>query len=354
MFNRLSYFFRNYFGFSRAETRGSIVLLIILLFTLFIPAAVRQVLHEDITEEDLSMIDEPWLDSLCMALAAKESYQNNSYYARSNVAETADEKEAKAARLFPFDPNTASVEQLMELGLPDWLAERIEKYRSKGGEFRIKDDLAKIYGMSEEQFATLEPYIQLPDTKPKQAYTAYKKPWASDSLAPLSPADSAWRARRELFASVEFPFDINTADSIQLMALTGIGSKTSARILEERQKLGGFIELRQLEDIWGISDDALAELESKTFIAVDFTPSRIRINAATPEEIWEHPYLNRKQARVVVNYRKQHGPYRSADDLKLIKIIDSETIEKLRPYLDFTMPAGQKSEDKPSNTTPGK
>ncbi|MGB5929746.1 MAG: helix-hairpin-helix domain-containing protein [Cyclobacteriaceae bacterium] len=335
MFNRLSYFFRNYFGFSKSESRGSIVLIILLFISILLPAVIRITMNDGLSEGELVIADEPWLDSLAAALASSAPPAGDK--AAAPEAATEPSAEDPAISLFQFDPNTATKDEFVKMGLPNWLADRIIKYRSKGGVFRVKDDLSKIYGMPEEQFAALRPFITLPEKAEKKTYTSYdRKKKDKRSEDPVdAKADSARKALRKAYAEVTFPFDINLADSIQLKALTGVGSKTANKILKARTSLGGFISLTQLEEIWGISDEALDELESKTFVGQSFMPVKINVNTATAEEIWEHPYLKRYQARAIVAYRQQHGNFEKADDLLAIKVIKKETLRKMIPYLEF-------------------
>ncbi|MDB5240573.1 MAG: transporter, partial [Spirosoma sp.] len=129
------------------------------------------------------------------------------------------------------------------------------------------------------------------------------------------------------------PFDINTADTSQLIALKGIGSTLAARIVKYRDGLGGFITPEQFRDVYGLDSVALAELEK--FGQIRSAPRKIPVNTASAEELDRHPFLSRRQAQVIVNYREQHGAYTSAESLKPIRILDAKTIEKIAPYLEF-------------------
>lgn len=333
MFDRLSYFFRNYFGFSKSESRGSIILIIILFFAIILPVVIRLSMGKELQDGDLVVVNEPWLDSLSMALAANNPPPENSFGKDGSTFSGTTEGETKEIRLFKFNPNTATEEEFIKLGLQDWLAARIIKYRSKGGQFREKSDLSKIYGMPDEQFRALRPYIDLPEKSEKPKFAP--KTYAKEKNTGFDEVDSTKQALSKAYAAVTFPVDINLADSIQLKALRGVGSKTAAKILDKRRTLGGFISLTQLEEIWGISDEALDELESKTFVDKSFKPQGIKINTASPEEIWEHPYLKRYQARAIVAYRTQHGAFKKIEDLSAIKVINAETLQKIAPYIDF-------------------
>jgi len=129
------------------------------------------------------------------------------------------------------------------------------------------------------------------------------------------------------------PFDINTADTSQLIALKGIGATLAARIVKYRDGLGGFITPEQFRDVYGLDSVALAELEK--FGQIRSAPRKIPVNTASAEELDRHPFLSRRQAQIIVSYREQHGAYTSAESLKPIRILDAKTIEKIAPYLEF-------------------
>ncbi|MEZ4904304.1 MAG: helix-hairpin-helix domain-containing protein [Spirosomataceae bacterium] len=55
-------------------------------------------------------------------------------------------------------------------------------------------------------------------------------------------------------------FDINSADTTQLIRLKGIGSKLAARIIKFRDGLGGFASSAQYTEVYGLDSLALSEL----------------------------------------------------------------------------------------------
>ncbi|MCK8494328.1 helix-hairpin-helix domain-containing protein [Spirosoma sp. RP8] len=330
MFNRLQALIRDYFGFSHKEARGTLVLISLTLLCLLIPFLYRFV--ADPKSVDTSVADQRKLDSLVSLMQAEEARQPK-FGARPENEKTTAERFSEP-KLFAFDPNTVSVAGWQQLGLPRWLAERIEKYRSKGGQFRKKEDLLRIYDFPPDLYDQLEPYITLADQPATKKYADSRttdkqvsagKSYATDGYKSNSHASFAKPALQ--------PFDINTADTTQLIALKGIGSKLAGRIIKFRDALGGFVATDQFRDIYGLDSLALEELQK--FAKIQSAPRRIAINTASAEELDRHPFLSRRQAEVIVRYREQHGAYSSAESLKPIRILDAKTIEKIGPYLEF-------------------
>ena len=214
---------------------------------------------------------------------------------------------------FPFDPNSLPAQGWLELGFPERTVRIILNYRDKGGRFRKKEDLAKIYGVTEEQYQVLEPYIEIsapvvPENKPFQKF---ERP-----------------ERKPLIV------DINLADTTAFIALPGIGSKLAARIIAFREKLGGFYKVEQVKEVYGLADSVFQKI--RVYLVQSDAPLRkININTATEEELKAHPYIRYSLARPILAYRNTHGPFRSVEDLKNVMAVSIEIFEKVKPYLSI-------------------
>ncbi len=207
--------------------------------------------------------------------------------------------------LFKFDPNNLEEEGLLRLGLAPWVVRNLVKYRKSGGVFRKKEDLRRIYGMTEKAFQRIEPYLELPHTAEK-------------------------RASRDTLLQV----DINRASAEEWAYLPGIGPVLSQRIVRFREKLGGFVRIGQVGDTYGLPDSTFRKIEGRLVLSPLL--SKLSLNEGSAEQLAAHPYLNRRQARAIVAYRSNHGPLRTAADLAKVGVLEDATIEKILPYLDFS------------------
>ena len=221
------------------------------------------------------------------------------------TSSTSKIKSSYKVSLFAFDPNRASQEDLQRLGIEEFLAKRIVNYRSKGGHFSTKKDLLKIYDFPKGLYDTLYSYILLPDSLHSHSYSKI------------------------------IPFDINTCDTSKLIALKGIGSTLASRIVDYRTILGGFVTTAQVLEVYGIEPETGKQILPYLFIKKNFEPKKIAINQSTVEELSAHPYLNKKEAHVLVNYRNEHDAYQSIGDLSKVRIFTDEQLKKLTPYLEF-------------------
>ena len=125
--------------------------------------------------------------------------------------------------------------------------------------------------------------------------------------------------------------DINDADSIAFIALPGIGPRLASRILNFREKLGGFYSSDQLSEVYGLPDSTFQNI--RQYLHLAGSVKTININTASKDELRVHPYIRWNLANAIVEYRNQHGNFQSLEDLKNISVIDETTYNKLIHYL---------------------
>jgi DNA uptake protein ComE-like DNA-binding protein len=203
-----------------------------------------------------------------------------------------------------FNPNNLSATDAKELKLPVKAFQSLQKYLSKGGTIKTKQQFSKIYGLDSNSFERLSPYLVLPDDKSGKYSIIHKS-----------------------------MIDMNAATKNELMSLPGIGEKLSDRIIKYRNLLGGFTRNSQLKEVYGLSDstynNCLPRMQIKTAI------NKININEATFETLAKHPYIGYKSAKILINYNKQHQQILGINEIHQMGVWDSSWIEKISPYLDF-------------------
>ncbi|GAB2796701.1 hypothetical protein GCM10027275_47580 [Rhabdobacter roseus] len=323
MLRHLLYRLQDFFGLSPKEARSALILMVLSLALIVTPSLFRQWVLPRLGTSGPSVSPQR-LDSLVAELEAQAASAPAGTSAPEGTSRAS--ATARPVRLFAFDPNHATPDQLQELGIPRFLALRIDNYRQKGGRFRKKEDLLRIYDFPAELYKRLEPYMVLNEVPARQVPPPS---YSREESTPATPPASRVPGRPALV-----PFDINTADTTQLIRLRGIGSTLSLRIVRFRDALGGFYSPAQYAEVYGLDSLALAELHR--YALVQSTPQQLNINTATAQELARHPYLrNRRLNEILVRYREQHGRYQSAEDLKKIKILDENTLQKIAPYLTY-------------------
>ena len=223
--------------------------------------------------------------------------------------------------LSDFDPNTASKAKLLKLRFPEWLASRLVKYRSTGARFSKPSDLKKLYGFPDELYVQLERFVKI------KAEAKIAKP--IDQIKPK-------KFNEELIVEVKYPiFDLNVADTSMLQTIKGIGSTFSTRIIKYRNSLGGFISQNQLYEVYNLDSVVVDKLINASLISIDFEPDKIEINTVSKEQLASHPYVNWKQAKLIIAYRNQHGDFETTQSLLKVYAIDEDWLKKIDSYLTF-------------------
>ncbi len=293
--------FNKYFNFNRRERNGILLLLFFILLLL-------------LTKIFLSNYHPASGIKIQYIATLSDSIQKND---KAPVFSTAkqknnDESNPGQLKLFRFDPNTISREEALKMGFSNKLTNTLINFRNKGGKFHKKEDLKKLYGLSENHYHQLEKYIVIEQAvKAKKDFPAFTHT-----------------------ANNNFTIELNSADSLDLLNLNGIGPAFSKRIIRFRDALGGFYNKEQLLEVYGMKDSVYLLFEKHLSLDASLV-KKLNINKASMEELSKHPYIRQNTARVIVNYRTKHGFYASAEDLKKTGIITQEMIDKLLPYISI-------------------
>lgn len=205
-----------------------------------------------------------------------------------------------------------SAENWMGLGASKQLAQRIQRYREKGGRIQRPDDLMRIYDIDTTWVLTISPCIE----------------WETGYLPPSVRTTAHQRTIKSLTI-----LDLNMADSAALVQLPGIGPVLSSRIVRFRDQLGGFYDLDQLSETYGLPDSTYHRLLPR--LKIETAWKKLTINRMTAKEIVKHPYFSWKEAITIERYRESHGPFKEPDQFYSVKALDSSRIGRWLPYLDL-------------------
>jgi competence ComEA-like helix-hairpin-helix protein len=296
---------RDIFTFTTRERNGTIVLLVLIAGALAFMAVQKNFIH--LPEENFAQFDS-FLATLDKQSA--DSIPEQVAEAKSNIPRVSEEAGLHSVfqpkEHFYFNPNELSEHDWVRLGLSPAQARVVKNYEAKGGKFRTKEDVKKMFVISAELYAELEPFIVLPEEKAGNQQTA-----------------NANESRRPMPAILE----LNTADSTDLVSIDGIGPVFARRILSYRERLGGFRSIEQLREVFGMDEEHFEKVRPS--VTADSTYIR-RINVP---DLKKHPYFTPGVAQALVNYRKQHGPFRSVADIRGCVLVGADLYRKIAPYL---------------------
>lgn len=309
---------KGFLYFSRGEKRGILVLVVIIVAVFFSGHiyTFRQEQWEpsaEETEQQAAVLKE--YKDFIASVRETEKKREQRAYPRPR------EKAPIPLTPFRFNPNTTDSVTFRQMGLPAWMAGNILHYRRKGGKFRRPEDFRKIYGLTEEQYTTLAPYIDIPseDTAPGAIART-----AASLYQPAIKRDSIYKY------PVGTLVELNTADTTELKKIPGIGSGIARLIVNYRQRLGGFYRIEQLAEI----HLDCRQLQSWFRIhPADIRP--VNLNRAGVERLCHHPYINFYQAKAIVEYRRKNGALSSLKPLALYEEFTEADLERISHYACF-------------------
>lgn len=295
---------KDFFYYTKSERRVILLLLAIALLLLGI-WAIMEYLRP--VEVPVTLSESEEIDSFLANLEEQEK-----------IRKSHTPKNEISAVLQPFDPNTADSVLLRQLGLPVYIVRNILKYRAKGGVFRSPESFSRIYGLKEEVYQKLKPYI---------------------TIAPLV---SVSHVRTDTFRELKdtIPYipkyeegtivDLNKADTSILKRIPGIGSTLARMIVVYRQRLGGFYDVSQLQEVPHVG----VEL-NKWFVVTPAGLHKIQVNSASLDKLRSHPYMDFYKAKAIMEYRRKRGKIKGLSQLSMFEEFTEKDLKRLSPYLTF-------------------
>jgi len=128
--------------------------------------------------------------------------------------------------------------------------------------------------------------------------------------------------------------ELNLCDTAEIVVIPQFGSKRAQRLVEYREKLGGFYSFEQLKEVYILQNIEVDFL--KKYFKLDISLIRkINVNNATYKELVTHPYIDSYLAKLLINYREKNGKFSSMEEIQKATNAYQELIEKLRYYIEF-------------------
>lgn len=275
-----------------------------------------------------------------------------------------------AGTLFYFDPNTVSVAAWQQLGVSERTASSISKYLAHGGHFRTAADLTKMYSLPPALCARLMPYVRIAGRREEEHFGRYEtaggdrgygpyhkystgrqqeyyragKRYYSDTAAdntdpfrggyhdhaPGNSDASFTRYRKKAPATM---IDINTADTLAWQTLPGIGPGFARRIVNFRDRLGGFYAVAQVGECYGLADSLFQKIQPFLQIG-NSSLIKLDLNLSDEKSLAAHPYIRYKLAHLIVQYRNTHAGFKAVAELRSLPLVDEIIYRKIEYYIE--------------------
>lgn len=223
---------------------------------------------------------------------------------------------ASKEKIFPFNPNFIDDSKGYRLGMTVEQIDRLLAFRATKKYANSAKEFQKVTGVSDQWLEKYSPYFNFPEWTQKGNLNQNSFNVNSKSINLIIK-------------------DINKATSEDLIAVKGIGPAFAERIITERQKIGGFVHLDQLNFIWSLPPEAVSSLKKQFRIISKPTINKININTASKEEISKIPYITNQVARDLLIYRSKSDNSLKIEDLKKIKGFPLDKLNIIALYLDY-------------------
>jgi len=220
-------------------------------------------------------------------------------------------------KIYPFNPNFITDFKGYKLGMSVVEIDRLLAYRKQNKFVNSAAEFQTVTKVSDSLLKVISPYFKFPDwVKNKREYTStyVKKDYSKVEKITI--------------------LDINEATKEDLMKIYGIGDKISDRILEQKNKLGAFVSMEQMQDVWGLSPEVIENLNKYFTVKSTANIKRISINNASVKELSQFPFFRYALAKEIVIYRSMNGDVK-IEDLSKIKGFPVDKIKIIALYLEF-------------------
>lgn len=289
--------------FSKGHYFGIAILLILIgMMQLYYYWSNNQSTSNDV---DLSKEDKKWLLQQNGIDSLKEVTQEN------------------AAKIYPFNPNFISDYKGYKLGMTVEQIDKLHNLRKQNKYVNSKYEFQKLTGVSNDWMKKYAIYFKFPE-------------WVTNKSA--NKFQSNFENKFQIYEKKETKIvvqDINTANQMELEKVYMIGEKLALKIIAEREKFGGFADMEQISFIWGISLEAIADLNKRFQIKSTGNLKKIKINELPIKELQQFPYFNYYIAKNIVTYRSMNGEIKNIEDLTNVKQFPVEKLKIIAVYLEF-------------------
>jgi DNA uptake protein ComE-like DNA-binding protein len=218
--------------------------------------------------------------------------------------------------IYSFNPNFITDYKGYSLEMTVEEIDRLLEYRSKDQWINSKAQFQQVTQVSEEWMSKYSPYFKFPEWV---AAAEAKKP--------------AFRNRRALkYAEKK---DLNSVNESDLIEVSGIGETLAGRIIRYRDKLGGFVDIIQLKDVYGLKVDVINTLEETIALKTPVKVDKQDINSISVLELSELPYFDYEMARAVVNFIKLRQGISNFEELTKIEGFPNYKLDRIQLYLEI-------------------
>ncbi len=247
-----------------------------------------------------------------------ESLSDTSWLAMQTVIDSLKNRPTTTKTvIYPFNPNFITDYKGYKLGMKLEEINRLFAFRKQNKYVNSAQEFQLVTGVSDSLLNVISPYFKFPD-------------WVKQKNNPNYKTYTKFESEKKIVQK-----DINEASPEDLIKVYGIGPALSERILKQKEVLGGFVSMDQMQSIWGLSPEVIENLNKSFFLKTVPSVKKININTLSTKELAKFPYFNYTIAKEIVTFRSMNGEIKNVEDLAKINGFPIDKIHFIALYLEF-------------------
>ena len=284
---------KSYFVFNRSQRNG------ILLLVFFISGYLVLNYYLDFSKENL------------LDIKSKEVIAIQKELDSLRTIEVA----SKMPKVFPFNPNFLTDFKGYALGMSTEEIDRLLAFRKENKWINSVKDFKKVTKVSDSLLNKISPYFKFPD-------------WVTNSKSKNKYVKREFKEK-----TFKQKIDLNLATQGQLEELNGIGKTFSKRILDYRNKLGGFTNDIQLYEVYGLDFQVTNSLLKEFTVKTPKEIIKMNLNSISASDIATIPSISFDIAKRIWEYRILNEGIKSFSELENIEGLTKRKLQGIQLYL---------------------
>ena len=224
------------------------------------------------------------------------------------------------SKMYTFNPNFITDYKGYKLGMSVLEIDRLLAFRKSNKYVNSAQEFQNVTKVSDSLLQAIAPFFKFPE-------------WVNQK----NPPREYKKYSNQVFAKSEkiSVIDINQATKEDLVKIYGVGEAISIRILKQKESLGAFVSMEQMNDIWGLTPEVITNLNTHFNVSMLPKIEKVAVNDATLKELAQFHYFRYALAKEIVTYRSMNRKINNVEDLTKIKGFPVDKAKIIALYLDF-------------------
>ena len=225
------------------------------------------------------------------------------------------EIESKKPKVFPFNPNFLSDFKGYALGMSTEEIDRLLAFRKENKWINSVKDFKKVTKVSDSLLNKISPYFKFPK-------------WISNSKPKKNYLKKGFKEK-----TFQQKVDLNITTQEQLEKVNGIGKVYSKKIIDYRNKLGGFSDDIQIYQLYGLDYQVINKVLNEFTVKTPKEIVKMNFNSISASDIATIPGISFDLAKRIWEYRILNEQIESFSQLQNIEGLTKRKLQGIQLYL---------------------